>query len=534
MTQNYRLKDIGRIDRNHEISFIFNGKKYFGYKGDTLASALLANGVHLIARSFKYHRPRGILAAGVDDPSAKVQLIKDGYSEPNVNLTEFELVEGLELQSQNCWPSVSVDVGEINNLLNRFFPAGFYYKTFMWPKSFWYSIYEPFIRKAAGFGVASLDPDPDRYEHQYEHCDVLVVGSGPSGLSSALAAAKNGARVILAEDKPRFGGSLLTDEVTIGNKKGEEWVDDVISELKSMPNVITKSRSQVFGYYDHNMLVMFERKRDHLQDPAKFTPREKLWYIRAKEVIISTGSIERPLVFANNDRPGIMLASAAKEYLKVYGVAVGKKPLIFTNNDSAYETAIEFKNNGIQPTIVDTRPFSENQLVNEAQKMGIDILFEHGIANTSGHLKVKSATVGKLNNGKNSFTNLQKIDCDCICVSGNWTPTVHLASQSGNKLKFDEESDTFLPNQSRQQETVVGAANGSFTLKESLDEGFEQGFKISSKITNQNNKTDAPISDEKSLGKHDKFWCMPLPEGKHYKRFVDFQNDVQYQILNLR
>ena len=533
MTQNYRLKDIGRIDRNHKISFIFNGKKYSGYKGDTLASALLANGIHLIARSFKYHRPRGILAAGVDDPSAKVQLIKGSYSEPNINLTEFELVEGLELKSQNCWPSVSTDIGEINNLFNRFLPAGFYYKTFMWPKSFWYSVYEPFIRKAAGFGVASLDPDPDRYEHQYEHCDVLVVGSGPSGLSSALAAAKNGARVILAEDKPRFGGSLLTDEVTIGNQKGEEWVDDVITELQSMPNVTTKSRSQVFGYYDHNMLVMFERKRDHLKNPAKFTPREKLWYIRAKEVIISTGSIERPLVFANNDRPGIMLASAAKEYLKVYGVVVGKKPLIFTNNDSAYETAIEFKKNDIHSTVIDTRSSSDNQLVSEAKKMGIDILFEHGIANTSGHLKVKSATVGKLNNDKNSFANLQKIDCDCICVSGNWTPTVHLASQSGNKLKFDEKSDTFLPNQSKQQEVVVGAANGSFTLKESLNDGFEQGFKISNKITDQNIKTDSPISDEKSLGKHDKFWCMPLPEGKHYKRFVDFQNDVAVSDIEL-
>ena len=533
MTQNYRLKDIGRIDRNHKISFIFNGKKYSGYKGDTLASALLANGIHLIARSFKYHRPRGILAAGVDDPSAKVQLIKGSYSEPNINLTEFELVEGLELKSQNCWPSVSTDIGEINNVFNRFLPAGFYYKTFMWPKSFWYSVYEPFIRKAAGFGVASLDPDPDRYEHQYEHCDVLVVGSGPSGLSSALAAAKNGARVILAEDKPRFGGSLLTDEVTIGNQKGEEWVDDVITELQSMPNVTTKSRSQVFGYYDHNMLVMFERKRDHLQNPAKFTPREKLWYIRAKEVIISTGSIERPLVFANNDRPGIMLASAAKEYLKVYGVVVGKKPLIFTNNDSAYETAIEFKKNGIHSTVIDTRSSSDNQLVSEAKKMGIDILFEHGIANTSGHLKVKSATVGKLNNDKNSFTDLQKIDCDCIGVSGNWTPTVHLASQSGNKLKFDEKSDTFLPNQSKQQEVVVGAANGSFTLKESLNDGFEQGFKISNKITDQNIKTDSPISDEKSLGKHDKFWCMPLPEGKHYKRFVDFQNDVAVSDIEL-
>jgi len=533
MTQDYRLKDIGRIDRNHKISFIFNGKKYFGFKGDTLASALLANGVHLISRSFKYHRPRGILAAGVDDPSAKVQLYKDNHTEPNISLTETELVEGLELKSQNCWPSVSFDIGEVNNLLNRFFPAGFYYKTFMWPKSFWYNVYEPFIRKAAGFGVASLEPDPDRYEHQYEHCDVLVVGSGPSGLASALAAAKNGARVILAEDKPRFGGSLLTDEVTIGNKKGDEWVADAIEELQSMPNVVIKNRSQVFGYYDHNMLVMFERTRDHIQNPTQYTPRQKLWYIRAKEVIISTGSIERPLVFANNDRPGIMLASSAKEYLKVYGVAVGKKPLIFTNNDSAYGTAIEFKKNGIQPTIVDTRSSSENELVLEAKKLGIDILFEHGIANASGRLKVRSATVGKLDKDKNNFKNLQEIDCDCICVSGNWTPTVHLASQSGNKLKFDEASDAFLPDQSKQREVVVGSANGSFTLERSLKEGFEQGFKISNKLTNQNTATDHPISDEKTLGQHDKFWCMPLPKGKHYKRFVDFQNDVAVSDIEL-
>ena len=212
----------------------------------------------------------------------------------------------------------------------------------MWPKSFWYHVYEPFIRKAAGMGKAPLDPDPDRYEHQYEHCDILVVGSGPSGIASALSAAKNGARVILAEDKSRFGGSLLTDNVTIGNKNGDEWVEDSIAELESMPNVTVRKRSQVFGYYDHNMLVMFERCKDHLKNPAPYTPRQRLWYIRAKHVIISTGSIERPLIFANNDRPGIMLANSAREYLKVYGVLPGKNPIVFTNNDTAYETAIEF------------------------------------------------------------------------------------------------------------------------------------------------------------------------------------------------
>ena len=531
--QNYRIKNGGKINRDLKISFIFNGKTYFGYKGDTLASALLANGVHLIGRSFKYHRPRGIIAAGVEDANGKVQLYKDDITEPNVNVTEVELVKGLRIESQNCWPSVSFDVWAVNNFLNRFFPAGFYYKTFMWPKSFWYKVYEPIIRKAAGMGTASLKSDPDRYDHQYEHCDILVVGSGPSGISSALAAAKNGARVILAEDKPRFGGSLLTDNVTIGNMNGDEWVEKAIAELKSMPNVIIRKRSQVFGYYDHNMLVMFERCKDHIENPEAFTPRQRLWYIRAKQVIISTGSIERPLVFANNDRPGIMLASSAKEYLKIYGVLAGKKPIIFTNNDTAYETAIEYKNQGIDSIIVDTRSVSDSGIANEAKKLGIVIKFSHGIANTSGYKKVKSATIGKLNNDKDGYIEFEEIECDSIFVSGNWTPTVHLASQSGNKLKYDSDSDTFLPDQSRQKETVIGSANGSLTLEESLKEGFETGFILSEKITKNNKPTSIPISDEKQFGQHDKFWCMPLPEKKHYKRFVDFQNDVAVSDIQL-
>ena len=533
MSQEFRIASGGLIDRSKEISFIFNGKKYNGYKGDTLASALLANGVHLIGRSFKYHRPRGIIAAGVEDANGKVQLYKDNITEPNVNVTEVELVEGLRIESQNCWPSVNFDVGGINNFLNRFFPAGFYYKTFMWPKSFWYHVYEPFIRKAAGMGKASLDPDPDRYEHQYEHCDILVVGSGPSGIASALSAAKNGARVILAEDKARFGGSLLTDNVTIGNKNGDEWVEDSISELKSMPNVIIKKRSQVFGYYDHNMLVMFERCKDHLNNPEPYTPRQRLWYIRAKHVLISTGSIERPLIFANNDRPGIMLASSAREYLKVYGVLPGKKPIIFTNNDTAYETAIEFKAHGIDTVILDTRKSSDAGVVIEAKNIGIEIKFNHGIANTAGYKKVKSATIGELTESKDGYKNLTTIPCDSIFVSGNWTPTVHLASQSGNKLKYESETDTFLPDQSRQKETVIGSANGSFTLKESLADGFNKGYQLSDEITKNGRETSVPISDEKDFGSHDKFWCMPVADNKHYKRFVDFQNDVAVSDIQL-
>ena len=533
MSQKYRLDNIGYINRDKKISFTFNGKKYFGYEGDTLASALLANGIHLVGRSFKYHRPRGFFGAGVDEPNAKVQLYKGAKTEPNANATEVELVEGLIVKSQNCWPSVSFDFGAINNLFQKFFPAGFYYKTFMWPKSFWYKVYEPIIRKAAGLGVAPLKPDPDRYEHKYEYCDVLIAGSGPSGLASALAAAKNGARVILAEDKSRFGGSLLVDEVTIGNKKGKEWADEAISQLKSMPNVIVKNRSQVFGYYDHNMMVMFERTRDHIENPNKFTPRQKLWYIRAKEIVISTGSLERPLIFGNNDRPGILLSSAAKEYLKVYGVLVGRKPIIFTNNDSAYDTAIEFKKNGINPLVVDTRTNSDSSVISEAKNLNIDIKFSHGIANTKGYLKVNSAIIGKFNSDKSSYESLDEVSCDCICVSGNWTPTVHLSSQSGNKLKFNETIDAFIPSQSRQKESTIGSANGSFTLKQALEDGFNKGFELSNKITNKNSKSTAPTSNERSYGEHDKFWCMPLPKNKHYKRFVDFQNDVAVSDIEL-
>jgi len=533
MTQKFRLSKGGYINREKKISFKFNGKKYFGYEGDTLASALLANGVHLVGRSFKYHRPRGLIGAGVDEPNAKVQLYEGAKTEPNAVATEIELVEGLVAKSQNCFPSVYFDFGAINNFLSKFFPAGFYYKTFMWPKNFWYKIYEPIIRRAAGLGVAPLKPDPDRYEHKFEYCDILVIGSGPSGLASALSAAKNGARVILTEDKPRFGGSLLVDDVTIGNKKGKDWADETIEQLKSMSNVTVKNRSQVFGYYDHNMMVMFERTKDHIEFPSRYTPRQKLWYIRAKEVIASTGSIERPLVFGNNDRPGVMLASAAREYLKVYGVLVGKKPIIFTNNDNAYETAIDFKKNGASPIIIDVRENSESEAIKEARNLNIDIKFSSAIANTKGYRKVKSATIGKFNKDKTAYEKLEDVLCDCVCVSGNWTPTVHLASQSGNKLKFDEKISAFIPNQPRQNETTIGSAKGSFTLRKSLEEGFSKGFELSNKITKKGIKSDVPTSNERSTEKNNKYWCMPLPKNKNYKRCVDFQNDVYVSDIEL-
>ena len=535
MSQKFRIKDKGYINRNKIINFKFNGKSFTGYEGDTLASALLANGIHLVGRSFKYHRPRGFFAAGVDEPNAKLQVNLNGHSEPNVNATEIELVEGITATSQNCWPSVEFDIGAINNLLNKFFPAGFYYKTFMWPKSFWYKVYEPFIRKAAGLGVASVEKDKERYEHKFEYCDLLVTGSGPAGLASAYAAAKSGTKVILAEDKHRFGGSLLLDDVSIDNLSGKDWADKIISELKEMPNVTVKNRSQVFGYYDHNMLVMYERVGDHLEKKSKYTPRQRLWYIRCKEVILSTGSIERPIVFGNNDTPGVMLASGAKEYMKVYGVLVGKKPIIFTNNDSAYETAIEFKNNGAEPIVIDTRKNQDSELINEAKNKGINIKFNYAVIKANGYKKVKSAIIGELSEDKTSYKKTLTIECDCICVSGFWTPSVHLASQSGNKLKFEEKIDAFVPNKSKQNEITVGSANGDFTLQNSLNSGFDVGNKVAKRVNNNTKEINiqVPKVTEKKQNIHDKFWCSPLTKNIKAKRFVDFQNDVSVSDIEI-
>ena len=386
---------------------------------------------------------------------------------------------------------------------------------------------------AAGFGQASIKHDKERYEHKYEYCDLLITGSGPSGLASAYAAAKNGARVILAEDKPRFGGSLLTSDVNIGNQTGVEWTEKIIAELKSMPNVTVKNRSQVFGYYDHNMLVMSERISDHLPKTQKYLPKQRLWYIRANEVLISSGSIERPLVFGNNDTPGVMLSSAAKEYMKVYGVLVGKKPLIFTNNDSGYETAIEFKKNGVNPIILDTRSNPSSDIITEAKNLNIEIRFSYVVVAAKGYKKVKSADIAKISDDKKELFNIENIKCDCICVSGFWTPSIHLASQSGNKSKFNEKIDAFVPDKSKQQENTIGSANGIFTLEETIKDAFDKGFDVSNKITEKNNKVSVPTVVEKKSTDHDKFWCVPLPKGKSYKRFLDFQNDVAVSDIEL-
>ncbi|MEM1376286.1 MAG: 2Fe-2S iron-sulfur cluster-binding protein, partial [Pseudomonadota bacterium] len=367
MTQPNRVASAGRLTPANTVKFSFDGKTYSGLAGDTLASALIANDIHLVGRSFKYHRPRGIVTAGPEEPNALVGITRDKARHvPNVRATMQELYDGLSATSQNRWPSLSVDVGEVNDIASPFFAAGFYYKTFMWPRKAWEKVYEPFIRQAAGLGVAPTEADPDRYATRYAHCDVLVCGGGAAGISAALAAAHMGAQVILADEQPGFGGALQFEaEASIDGKSGFDWAGKAVAELLAMDNVRVLPRTTVFGYYAQNMVGLMERVNEHKSDASGI--RERLWQVRAKQVIVATGAIERHMVFANNDRPGIMLASAARKYLNHYGVAVGKQVGVFTANDSAYQAAFDLKEAGSDVVaIVDVRENVDGALLEKA------------------------------------------------------------------------------------------------------------------------------------------------------------------------
>jgi len=537
MSENLRVKASNFIDETTRISFKFNGTTYYGFQGDTLASALISNNVHLVGRSFKYHRPRGIVTAGSEEPNAIVQLGSDkALTEPNVRATEVEIYEGLEATSQNCWPSVNFDIGGINNILSPFLPAGFYYKTFMWPASFWEK-YEYFIRKSAGLGKSPTELDPDIYDHKYIHCDVLIIGAGISGIIAAKIAAKNNLKTLLLEEKNEIGGSTIyqsSDFFKIQNKKSSDWLKNEINELKKLNNLEIKTRTSVAAFHNYNYLLARENLTDHLnKEEKKNKIRQRLLKIRAKKVIIATGSIERPLIFNNNDRPGIMLSSAVRKYADYYGVICGKKNVFFTNNDSAYESAISLNEKGLNvEAIIDIREKSNSELVKRVEKIGIKIYWSHTVVDTHGYKRLKEITIMPLS--KDSKSVIEKkinIKCDCLAISGGWTPSVHLFTQTGGKLKFREEDQVFLPNISQSKQISIGSCNGDFKLNEIIKNLLANVKKF---LEIENTEYDSLRIECPSDNVKKNIWLLPSDKviGKT-KPFVDFQNDATAKDIQL-
>ena len=438
-----RLAKGGRlIDRSAQAEFTFDGRRMKGFVGDTLAAALLANDQMLVGRSFKYHRPRGVVASGVEEPNALVNLGSGPRLEPNQRTTTTELFDGLEATSQNHWPSLEFDVGVLNNYVSRFLPAGFYYKTFIHPRAAWKHLFEPIIRQSAGLGRAPKDRDADRYEQAYAHCDVLVAGGGIAGLQAALAAGRAGARVIVMEQTPHWGGRAVVDGVTIGGKPAADWVEATLTQLAKMENVTLRARCMVAGVYDHGYVLADERVADHT--PGDGRPKHRLWRIRATRIISATGAIERPLAFAGNDIPGVMLASAVRDYVVNWAVSPGDRTVVVTNNDDAYRTAIALKEAGLEvPVILDARARVTGALPEMARAMGIRVEAGKGIAKVKGAKRVTGVAVC-LQAGEGSV--LEEIACDAVAMSGGWSPVVHLWSHCGGKLVWDDAQAHFRPN----------------------------------------------------------------------------------------
>jgi sarcosine oxidase subunit alpha len=503
----FRLDKGGLIDRSTELSFTFDGKAFTGYPGDTLASALIANGIHLMGRSFKYHRPRGVISAGASEPNALVELREGGRKEANTRATMIELYDGLTANSQNRWPSLDFDLGAVNSLASSMFVAGFYYKTFMWPKSFWEKIYEPIIRKAAGLGTASKFPDPDKYEKAYAHCDMLVIGSGPTGLMAALAAARSGARVILADEGSALGGSLLFEREEIAGVSGYDWAQDVLAELASMPNVTLMPRTTIVGWFDGNVFGAVERVNDHVIAPSPYEPRQRYWRIIAKKAVLAAGAEERPVAFGGNDVPGVMLASAMRTYANRYAAAAGKSVVVFTGNDSGYRTARDMRAHGVHvEAIIDSRKESK------ADAGGVPVLRGRMIANVAGGKGVAGV----------ELTDHTKISCDAVAMSGGWSPIVNLACHRGAKPKWDEKILGFVPPETDANFAVAGAAAGRMLLSECLADGAAKGA-LSGKAP-----TVPKCCDEAFAASA--LWWVKESTGK---AFIDYQNDSTAKDLPL-
>jgi sarcosine oxidase, subunit alpha len=526
----HRSPSLGHVDRGKPLTFFFDGKRYSGLAGDTLASALIANGVHLVGRSFKYHRPRGFLSAGSDEPNA---LVGVGSSEarytPNLRATQVELYDGLVAESQNRWPSLSLDLGSVNDLFSRFLSAGFYYKTFMWPAGAWKALYEPMIRRAAGLGRAPEAPDADRYTQIYRHCDVLIVGAGPAGLSAALAAGRSGARVILCDEQDRLGGTLLAErEAVIDELPALDWLTRTLRELGSLPNVTLLPRTTAFGWYPHNFLGLCQRVTDHQGVPGAGQPRERMWQVRAKEVVLATGAIERPLVFSDNDRPGIMMAEAARTYLNRYGAIPGTQAVVFTASDSAYRAALELKAAGVHiAALADLRAAPKGPWVERARAAGIDVRPSTAITATYGRLRV---THVDLTDESGATTT---VPCDLVLMSAGFTPSVHLFSQSRGKLAYDEALKAYIPKQSVERERSAGACRGVFDLGAVISDGFGAGLDAVRQAGGN------PAPDQKfpvfaqSFGQDGVIGVANGIAKSGRRAWVDFQNDVTVKDIEL-
>ena len=516
--QAFRRPLGGRIDRSKPLNFAFNGRAYRGYAGDTLASALLANGVRVVARSFKYHRPRGIVAAGPEEPNAHVRIGSGARALPNLPATMVELYEGLTAASINCWPHVEFDLGAVAGLCSHVLPAGFYYKTFMWPHGAW-MWYEKFIRNAAGLGRTPEAPDPDRYEKRNDHCDVLVVGGGPAGIAAAQAAGNAGARVLLVEERPEIGGQLGFRDGDVEGVPAGEWLRLARSKLAAMPEMRVLTRTTAAGYYDHNLATLVERVTDH--DPAAGSrrPRQRLWKVRARHVIVATGASERSLVFANNDLPGVMLASAAQCYAVQYGVRPGSRAVIFTNNDSAYEAAQALADAGVEiAALVDVRAQTNAQAVR-----GVSVRRGQAVVAARGGKRVAAAEMAAIDAVTGEISGaIETIACDLICVSGGWDPTVHLFSQSGGRLAYDDVQHCFVPGTAVQPARAAGAANGAFMLADCVAQGNAAGVQA---LRDAGFAVAMPlVATRTALAVHP-LWEIPAVAGSA-KKFVDQQGDV--------
>ncbi len=535
-----RLANTGRlVNKNKAVSFKFNGKNLNGFEGDTLASALLANDQMLMGRSFKYHRPRGVLASGAEEPNGLVNLGTGGGFEPNQRVTTTELFDGLTATSQNHWPSLEFDVGAVNKHLSRFLPAGFYYKMFIHPRPFWKYVYEPIIRQSAGLGKAPKDRDQDTYEHFNIHVDVMIVGGGIAGLSAALAAGRTGARLMLVEQTAHWGGRAVVDQPMIDGIAAEDWVNNALQELESMENVTVRNRTQGSGVYDHGYVLAYERITDHAPDLD--APRHRLWRIRAKQIVTATGAIERPLSFAGNDIPGVVLAAAVRDYVVNWGVSMGDRTVVVTNNDDAYRTAITLKKAGLEvPAIIDARSDAEGDLVDEARALGIRIEFGKGISKVKGGKRVTSVAIcAQAGEG----AELEEISCDCVAMSGGWSPVVHLWSHCGGKLIWDDMQAMFRPDAEKPPlgadgqgfVTTAGIANGHLFTAEGIADGHAAG-RAAAKLAGTTGKAGvAPMGEDAAEGPISPVWLMPqgAKQSLRSKAWLDFQNDVKVSDVQL-